>query len=59
MHLSGGTHLSPVLKGELQVCLAHEEGELREAPPWGPRHTKSLVQRECCRFPVNWTLAYF
>ena len=46
MHLSGGTHLSPVLKGELQVCLAHEEGELREAPPWGPRHAKSLVCSE-------------
>lgn len=46
MHLSRGTHLSPVLKGELQVCLAHEEGELREAPQWGPRHAKSLVCSE-------------
>ena len=46
MRLSGGTHLSPVLKGELQVCLAHKEGKLGEAPAQGPRRAKSLVCSE-------------
>lgn len=46
MRLSGETHLSPVLKGELQVCLAHEEGEFGEAPAQGPRRAKSLVCSE-------------
>lgn len=46
MRLSGVMHLSPMLKGELQVCLAHEEGKLGEAPAQGPRHAKSLVCSE-------------